>query len=262
MSRQTLTCLFLCLFRPSRSNVFAKTLTAKEDRCYDMESIRMVTEQKDLQREYDYLLFVNCGLVGPNIGPHFRNDLHWTQVFTGLLTDSVRMSGLSTNPLWKPHIQSFLYAMSTDTLKMILSAGNIYDCEGKIGGVGARYEVGMGRTILEQGYSIAVPFMNNLEMGRPIIVNQNNLQGIDGIAQRNSDLWREHNLRRATSTMDKSYLEKLFGEGVGDNDILPWSFYMFLKVSRFVPYDVQLEMNYDLDLLWRDNILVIPNKCC
>jgi hypothetical protein len=46
-------------------------IIVREDRCYDMELIRMVTKQRDLQREYDYLLFVNCGLAGPNVGPHF-----------------------------------------------------------------------------------------------------------------------------------------------------------------------------------------------
>jgi hypothetical protein len=73
-------------------------------------------------------------------------------------------------------------------------------------------------------------------------------------------MWYEHNLRRATSTMDKSYREKLFGEVVGERDILPWSFYMFFKVSRVVPFDIQVEMNYDLDLLGKYNVRLIPNK--
>jgi hypothetical protein len=37
----------------------------RKDRCYDMESMRVVLDQMDVEKNYDNLLFVNCGLVGP-----------------------------------------------------------------------------------------------------------------------------------------------------------------------------------------------------
>lgn len=39
----------------------------RQDRCYDMESMRVVLEDEetDVANAYDNLLFVNCGLVGP-----------------------------------------------------------------------------------------------------------------------------------------------------------------------------------------------------
>ena len=39
----------------------------RQDRCYDMESMRIVLEnhEMDVRNRYDNLLFVNCGLVGP-----------------------------------------------------------------------------------------------------------------------------------------------------------------------------------------------------
>ena len=39
----------------------------RQDRCYDMESMRIVLEnhEMDVRNRYDHLLFVNCGLVGP-----------------------------------------------------------------------------------------------------------------------------------------------------------------------------------------------------
>jgi hypothetical protein len=39
----------------------------RQDRCYDMESMRIVLqdEKMDVMNSYDSLLFVNCGLVGP-----------------------------------------------------------------------------------------------------------------------------------------------------------------------------------------------------
>ncbi|KAL7475600.1 hypothetical protein ACHAW6_001511 [Cyclotella cf. meneghiniana] len=245
-------------------------IIVREDRCYDMESIRIVAEQKDLQSEYDDLVFLNCGMVGPKYGPHspILSHSHWTQLFTSLLSASIRMSGLSINPVWTPHVQSFLYAMSTDTLQILRLAGNIYDCGGSIYGVVNRYEIGMGRTLFNLGYSIAVPFMNNWEMGKPLVMNQTSTLGLEVVKLRHTDLWREERLRRATSTMNKTDLKRLVGQ-VGEHssedrglDILPWEFYVFFKASRFVPYDVQMEMEYDLDLLRQNRVHIVPNKCC
>jgi hypothetical protein len=42
-------------------------VVVRHDRCYDMESMRVVleNEEMDAQSSFDHLLFVNCGLVGP-----------------------------------------------------------------------------------------------------------------------------------------------------------------------------------------------------
>ena len=39
----------------------------RQDRCYDMESMRVVLEDEeiDVRNRFDNLLFLNCGLVGP-----------------------------------------------------------------------------------------------------------------------------------------------------------------------------------------------------
>jgi hypothetical protein len=231
-----------------------------------MESMRLVIEKKDGLKEYDNLVFLNCGLVGPKHGSHspISTHSHWTQLFTLPLTDSIRMTGLTINPTNSPHIQSFLYAMSTETLPILLSAGNIYDCGGGRTGFQLidRYEIGMSRTLLGKGYSIAVPYMNNLEMGKSLIVDRNSFHKVKS----GSDLWFEDTLRNATLTMDKSELQKLVGydgeDSSTDRSILPWEYYVFFKVSRFVPEDIQREMEYDTDLLEKHKVLIVPNKCC
>jgi hypothetical protein len=39
--------------------------------------------------------------------------------------------------------------------------------------------------------------------------------------------------------------------------ILRWEFYVFFKVSRFIPYDIQMEIEYDMQLLKRDKVDII-----
>jgi hypothetical protein len=200
---------------------FIKVIT-RLDRCYDMESIRIVVKTMNVQALYDNLLFVNCGLVGPKFGPgspklipssyssktnnnnnnNNNNNAkkkqqqgqgqgqggmvmvpysHWSQLYTSRLTDSVRLVGHSINTHFHtffPHVQSFLYALRTDTVPILLSSGAIYDCgltQEELGGdpekrfqLINRYEVGMSTQLLKRGYKIATAFVNrwvNVEGG-------------------------------------------------------------------------------------------------
>ena len=43
-------------------------------------------------------------------------------------------------------------------------------------------------------------------------------------------------------------------------DILPWDYFIFFKVSRLVPEDVQREMNYNIEELKKWDIPVISNN--
>lgn len=253
--------------RANKKDIYESSIEVivRQNRCYDMESIRVVSEQKDLRSQYDNLVFVNCGMAGPKVGPNspVQSGRHWTHPFTSLLSHKIRMSGLSINGCLKkkcrPHIQSFLYAISTETLHMLLANEGIYDCGDDNSRVMVihRYEIGMSRILLDLGYSLAVPYMNNLEMGKSLIINKDNLD------LATNDLWLEDSLRNATMAVEDSVLKRLVVKGEADchrRDILPWDFYMFFKASRFVPYDIQSEMEYDLDLLDINKVPVVPNR--
>lgn len=255
-------------------------VVTREYRCYDMESIRVVLEQFDLQSEYDFLVFVNCGMVGPKIGSlsPIPTNVHWTLLFTSLLTDSIRMSGLSMNPFCRPesrcalHIQSFVYAMETDTLQLMLSSGNIYDCEDDMNHVIGRYEIGMSQTLLSQGYSIAVPHMNFFELGTKQVMDQGSINETMKLFFQQSpyagDIWNEGELRKLTETMNNEYLQRLVGQGSRNSsseyhrmDILPWEFYVFFKASRrYIPFDIQKEVQYELNLLEKERYRIAPNN--
>lgn len=170
------------------SSPFIRVIT-RLDRCYDMESIRIVVTTMNVQALYDNLLFINCGLVGPKFGPGSPKLIpsssktnakqtmvpysHWSQLYTSRLTDSVRLVGHSINTHFHtffPHVQSFLYALRTDTVPILLSSGAIYDCGLTQEELGSdpekrfqlinRYEVGMSTQLLKRGYKIATAFVN------------------------------------------------------------------------------------------------------
>ncbi|KAL7460056.1 hypothetical protein ACHAXS_000523 [Conticribra weissflogii] len=207
-----------------------------------MESMRIATEQKGIEqfrKEYEKVVFLNCGMFGPKLGPKspIPSNLHWTQLFTVLLNDTVRMSGIAINPCFKkkcrsPHVQSFLYAISTDTLHMLLLAGAIYDCkEDSKEAIIRRYEVGMSETLLNQGYSIATPFMNQWEAGKPLVLDKSSLAHMTPTVNLllTGNLFREDNIRKMTSTMEKSQLKRILGRDPEDHNlhVLPWEYYVF-----------------------------------
>ncbi len=288
----------------------------REDRCYDMESMRIVLNEIDVQASYDNLLFLNCGLVGPKLGPGSPkliptkdgdgrvNPLklvpysHWTQLYTSRLDEEVRMVGQSINTHFHtffPHVQSFLYAIKTETVPILLSAGAIYDCglnqiefethvEKRFELI-ERYEVGMSTTLLKQGYKIATAFMNRWDMGNSLILDSNSIneekyKTIYGITLDDtvSDLWYESGLRNLTSVLNRDMPRNWWRRDNDNNnnnynpqsselrkkedtydyhkyDLLPWDYFVFFKVSRLVTEDIQNEMNYDT--LEESDVLVV-----
>mmetsp|Transcript_29229 Transcript_29229/g.70503 ORF Transcript_29229/g.70503 Transcript_29229/m.70503 type:complete len:480 (+) Transcript_29229:277-1716(+) len=284
---------------------FIRVMT-RQDRCYDMESIWMVANANVLNL-YDNVVFINCGMVGPKLGPgsprhiHSSSTMeenegramvpysHWSQLYTSGLTDSIRLVGHSINThfnTFSPHIQSFLYAMRTDTVPMLLSSGAIYDCGLTQEQLGSnpekrfdlikRYEVGMSTQLLARGYKIATAFINQYEFGTSLAYGDGDKLGME-LDYTISDIWFEDGIRNLTATMPRSnpkfwQTEKqksLFlrgyaspGEDTFEHhqwDILPWDYFVFFKVSRFVPGDVQREMNYNTDEMETAGVSVVPN---
>ncbi len=205
---------------------------------------------------------------------------HWSQLYTSRLTDSVRLVGHSINTHFHtffPHVQSFLYALHTDTVPILLSSGAIYDCglsQAELGGnpekrfeLINRYEVGMSTDLLKRGYKIASAFINRYEFGKSIVYDKASMWGIE-IDDRISDIWYEDGIRNLTATMSgpkPKFWKANENGGIGTLriprnlvedtfqyhqwDILPWDYFVFFKVSRLVPQDVQDEMKYSVEEL-------------
>ncbi|KAL7540221.1 hypothetical protein ACHAXR_009952 [Thalassiosira sp. AJA248-18] len=235
------------------------TVLVREDRCYDMESLLLVSRTYDIPQLYDHMVYINCGLAGPKFGPgspeHWEHMSSWTELYTSLLSDKVQMVGHTINThfntVYSPHIQSFLFAVNTPMIDIWLKTGAIYEC-----GISNedfqddlvkmalvwRYEVGISRVLLERGYSIAAAFMHQQgSLGVPLIIDNNSTFGRhfgkDEIIH--SDVFLEEGVRRLTESSFPEY------DDYRKYAILPWDCYVFFKVSRLIPSDIQDFMQYD-----------------
>jgi len=169
-------------------------VVARRSACYDMETARMafMGELGVDVGDYDYFVYVNCGLTGPgtmtaeHLDPpyqqQFTPDLPWTEAFTSKLNERVKMSGLTLNMMGlarkknkEPHVQSFLYALDRKGVEIIQQSNSVYDClaeeppnqdptglrrdlalkEYMLLDIVMRYEIGMSNSILEAGYALS-----------------------------------------------------------------------------------------------------------
>ena len=218
---------------------------------------------------------------------------HWSQIYTSRLTSTIRLVGHSINThfhTYFPHVQSFLYAVTPETADMLLQAGAIYDCglsqselaqdPAKRFELIERYEVGMSTTLLQRGFSISTPFINRWGFGTPLVLNRNSTLGTE-LDDTICDIWYEDGVRNLTRTMnhslrwwsnkDDDYYTTNKNSMRGNNDkdtfdyhqwdILPWEYYLFFKVSRLVPQDIQDTMHYNnLDLVDVDIVSNDPRR--
>jgi len=235
------------------------TVLVREDRCYDMESLLLVSRTFDVPHDYDHMVYINCGLAGPKFGSgspeHWENLSSWTELYTSLLSDKIQMVGHTINThfnsVYSPHVQSFLFAINTPMIDIWLKTGAVYECGitnedfkddlVKMALVW-RYEVGISRVLLERGHSIAAAFMHQQgRIGEPLIIDGNSTFGRhfnqDEIIH--SDVFLEDGVRMLTESSFPEY------EDHRKYAILPWDCYVFFKVSRLIPIDIQQLMHYE-----------------
>ncbi len=105
---------------------------------------------------YDYYLFINSSCLGPMLPTYYKGI--WCDIFTSLLNDQVKLSGATVNVWYCPeknaHVQSYLFAMSKDTLVFMVQRGifrNDYQTKEET----LESEQRMSRLLIDAGYNIA-----------------------------------------------------------------------------------------------------------
>lgn len=74
--------------------------------------------------KFDYFLYINCGMVGPK----WEGNHHWTDIFTSRLSETVKLTGITINMSFHPHVQSFTIATDRIGIEIIKNSDAVYDC--------------------------------------------------------------------------------------------------------------------------------------
>lgn len=127
----------------------------------------------------------------------------------------------------------------------------------------------MSTQLLNRGFKIATAFINRYEFGKSLLYDKHSQIGAE-LDDTVSDIWYEDGIRKLTATLPRPK-HKFWGaeertssgslrfHGNHQWGILPWDYFVFFKTSRFVPGDVQSEMNYNTHELENNGVPVIVN---
>jgi len=228
-------------------------IVVRENRCYDMESARIAlrgNHSYDVLGPMEHVVFLNCGLLGPLLPKKIktRKQLEkvpfWTTRYTDMINNEIKLSGLTINCGGKmnqnhAHIQSMLWATDKIGLQVVLDSSAIYDCKNQLSKregrdqLIARYELGLSRAVMQEGYAIAshLPTQPGTFVWQNATLNANNTE----YPKWCSDLW---------------YKEKLAGN-VGKEGLL------FYKSSREYPKKLEKHVQ-DMDNRWGSVMSEVP----
>jgi hypothetical protein len=157
------------------------TLVERDNECYDMESVRLIMHGNITNvLDYDYFVYVNCGTTGPYILPkNMTKDSISVPSWTHKLIQPMLPSSQTNNNTYPPivmtglshncnrvhsHIQSMVYALNKIGMQTVMESDCVFDCrpmkhqyepDDMIQNIILRYEMGMGRLLLNKGYAIS-----------------------------------------------------------------------------------------------------------
>jgi len=244
-------------FDQCRGSQYSVELLERENKCYDMESMRTFLHATDTLK-WDYFLYVNCGMIGPK----WDGDHHWTDIFTSRLSETTKLVGVTINMSFHPHVQSFAMATDQVGIGIIKNSDAVYDCgvyndqsmtEEQRWKIIDRYEIGMSRQIMNAGYTI-----NSLigALGDSFSINKDDINTIIERAQINSaakpvfqstdkNIWDSN-----TENFLLPYGDDIWSEhallSTANGGIPSWSDFVFFKASREILLPaINDEVQYD-----------------
>lgn len=131
----------------------------RENNGYDFGAWSDVVLDHDLVNKYDHFIFVNSSVSGP------YTDKKWTDIFLKGLQGNIKLYGctinamskyyLSEDPMYRSHVQSYLFCMDKKTLAFLIEKGIFSKTYVKTFNNAIVYkEVLMSRYIIEKGWNI------------------------------------------------------------------------------------------------------------
>lgn len=154
---------------PEQSNI---KIIPRKNIGYDFSSWKIALESIDINN-YDRFIFMNDTVCGPYIPRYIPRNISWYSMFCSLLSDKIKLSGLSINYYpWNIkdssllHVQSMMFATDKIGLNILNKeifhlppneAQKIFNKSKKEYII--KFEIGMSRAIIKHGYEIAALYV-------------------------------------------------------------------------------------------------------
>jgi len=178
------------------------------------------------------------------------------------LSDKVKLTGVSINMSFFPHVQSMTLATDRVGIETIKNSGAVYDCgimndvemnEEERWNIIDRYELGMSRAILNAGFTI-----NSLTgaLGKSITIDLNDIENIKKESSANKlNNRQKREIENSHWDEDEQNFVLPLGDDIwnpstirtmGDGKLPSWSDFVFYKASRgIILPEIFEEVEYD-----------------
>jgi len=95
----------------------------RENDCYDLGAFAEVLLKEDLYKKYTRYILMNASLRGPFL-PVWARGGCWSDMYLSLLSEEVKLVGMTMNCMFQNHIQSMLWALDRPGLEALLFPTN------------------------------------------------------------------------------------------------------------------------------------------
>ena len=125
-----------------------------ENKCFDLGTVGWLLSTGRVDKnKYKYFIFLNSSVRGPFIVAYYQDPV-WYTIFIRRLNDYIRLVGCTFSCQIEAHIQSYLWAMSLDTLNFLLNKSKVFTCHKSMRKAIDNGEIGASRALLRAGYGI------------------------------------------------------------------------------------------------------------
>ena len=160
-----------------------------ENKCFDLGTIGWFLSSGMIDRtRYKYFIFLNSSIRGPFIVSYYEGTT-WYTIFTRRLNDHIKLVGCTINCESAPHVQSYLWALSLETLDFLLTNSTVFTCHKKMRDTIVNGEISASQTLVNAGFGIDslmtkyrnVDFRYNVTQKCVDILNPTATRAVNGI---------------------------------------------------------------------------------
>jgi len=154
---------------PKQKNI---TILFKNNTGHDFAAWSVALKEIKDKKKYDVIIFMNDTVIGPYLPRYIPKNIHWYEMFCNLLSDKVKLSGLTINyypwdkEINSEHVQSMIFCLDKTGLDIVYNKifnlkiedyNKIYKKSKRDYII--RFEIGLSKEIINNKYEISALYM-------------------------------------------------------------------------------------------------------
>ena len=128
----------------------------RENKGYDYGAYSYFIEKyKDILYTYDYFIFMNDTVIGPFFPVWFKEKYKWPILFTDMINEEYKLTGISINQIPDPIVQGMLFCTDKIGLNILMENNIFNNCDNETKQeIIDNHEIKSSRVISNSGFKV------------------------------------------------------------------------------------------------------------